>query len=242
MRSVFIGEVPLTFYIEVILRTVVIYLSLVLSMRLMGKRMASQLTRTEMASLVSLAAAIGIAIQAPERGLLPAILACLVIIFVERVVARMMVKSKRFENFIRNESSTVVHDGILDLKVMRKNELSCERVLAELRSHGIMHLGQVKAFCFEPDGSFSLEKNEEPRAGLIIIPEWDGDFLNEIPIDPVMISCANCGVTHAKTSSHLDCPRCHSMNWKAAALPVPSPHEYFPGTSSRRNSEQILTQ
>jgi uncharacterized membrane protein YcaP (DUF421 family) len=54
---ILIGEVPAEFFIEVLIRMTFFYLFLLVSMRLIGKRMNSQLTRNELAALVSLAAA-----------------------------------------------------------------------------------------------------------------------------------------------------------------------------------------
>jgi uncharacterized membrane protein YcaP (DUF421 family) len=84
---IFIGDVPGMFYVEVIIRTAVIYFILMASMRLMGKRMAAQLSRTEMVALVAIAASIGIPIMAPDRGLLPAVISAIVIVLGERIIS-----------------------------------------------------------------------------------------------------------------------------------------------------------
>lgn len=78
---VFIGEAPGAFFIEIVIRTIVIYAILMIGFRLIGSRMAGQLSRTEQASLVTLAAAIGVPIQSPERGILPAIIIAIVVVF-----------------------------------------------------------------------------------------------------------------------------------------------------------------
>src|SRR4051812_44835391 len=86
-QRIFLGDVPGGFYPEVVLRIAVIYLILMVSMRLMGKRMASQLSRNEMVAMVSLAAAIGIPLQAPDRGILPAFIIAFVVIIIQQIVA-----------------------------------------------------------------------------------------------------------------------------------------------------------
>lgn len=72
MRILFGAEVPPVFLVEVLIRIIIIYLLLIGSMRIMGKRMSSMISRNEMIAMISLAAAIGIPIQDPARGLLPA--------------------------------------------------------------------------------------------------------------------------------------------------------------------------
>ncbi|QJW89539.1 hypothetical protein HNV11_09185 [Spirosoma taeanense] len=62
---ILIGEVPGTYFIEIVIRIAFVYLLLSVSMRLMGKRMAAQMNRNELAAQVSLAAAIGMPVWRP---------------------------------------------------------------------------------------------------------------------------------------------------------------------------------
>src|SRR4051812_50123663 len=65
-----IGEAPGWFLIEIAIRMALIYLILMVAMRLMGKRLAGQMSLSEMAVIVTLGAAGGGSLQAPGRGLL----------------------------------------------------------------------------------------------------------------------------------------------------------------------------
>ena len=96
-QRILIGEVPGSFFIEVILRMIVVYFILVFSMRAMGKRMATQLTNAEYAALVSLAAATGMAVQTPERGLLPAALIAALVVYTQRFIAKKASVRNHFE-------------------------------------------------------------------------------------------------------------------------------------------------
>src|SRR5215218_1790042 len=100
-RIVF-GETPPEFFIELIFRTLFIFLLLIISMRVFGKRMAAQITRIEMVALFSLAAAIGVPLQAPDRGLLPAVIIALVVVIVGRLVALFMFRSQTFEARVKD--------------------------------------------------------------------------------------------------------------------------------------------
>src|SRR3954471_17896068 len=88
LRRILIGDLPASFYIEAFFRLAIIYVILVFSMRLMGKRMASQLSRNELVALVTLAAAIGVPILSPDRGVIPGIIIAIILVFMERWVSR----------------------------------------------------------------------------------------------------------------------------------------------------------
>src|SRR5438270_3226136 len=84
---IFIGEAPPAFFLELVIRVFIIFFLLIVSMRLLGRRMAGQLNRIEIIALFSLAAAIGVPLQAPDRGILPAFVIALIVVLVGRLVS-----------------------------------------------------------------------------------------------------------------------------------------------------------
>lgn len=100
-QRILFGEVPGSFYIEILIRAFVVYLILVVSMRLMGRRMSSQLSRNEMAAMVSMAAAIGVPIPDASRGLLPAVIIALVVVCTQRLVSHWASRNETSKVFLR---------------------------------------------------------------------------------------------------------------------------------------------
>src|ERR1700743_1445492 len=128
------GNVPPEFFIEVILRVTFIYFLVIFCIRLMGKRMASQLSRNELVAISSLAASIGIPIQTPDRGLLPALLVALVVVAAQRMVATWLSRRQAFERRSQGNISTLVDDCCINLKVMTRVRISRPELFARLRS------------------------------------------------------------------------------------------------------------
>src|ERR1700743_968274 len=102
------GNVPPEFFIEVILRVTFIYFLVIFCIRLMGKRMASQLSRNELTAIASLAASIGIPIQTPDRGLLPALLVALIVVAAQRLVSAKLSRNEPFERKSQGNISILV--------------------------------------------------------------------------------------------------------------------------------------
>lgn len=71
-QRLLMGDAPWAFLLEIVLRTGAIYIVLFTVMRLMGKRMAAQLSISELAVMITLGAAIGVPLQTPAQGVLPA--------------------------------------------------------------------------------------------------------------------------------------------------------------------------
>lgn len=207
-QRMFFGDVPGGFYWEVVLRIAVIYVVLMVSMRLMGKRMASQLSRNEMIALVSLAAAIGVPLQAPDRGILAAVVIAIVVVFVQQGLARLATRNQRFESVTQGDLTILVADSMLDLQNMKVSGITKEKAFSQLRSNGIRHLGEVKRLYFEADGSFTLIRNTDVRPGLGILPETDTEFIEQVCRLSHTHVCRRCG--YALPQERRACDKCGS--------------------------------
>jgi uncharacterized membrane protein YcaP (DUF421 family) len=220
-HRILVGEVPPVFFVELVIRAAVIYLILMVSMRTMGKRMSSQLSRNEMAAMVSLAAAIGVPMMAPDRGLLPAIVIALVLILVERVIAVWTFRNQSFEKFSQGNISTMVKDGVIDVGVLESTNLSRERVIAQLRSSGVEQLGIVKRLYMEANGSFTLIKNEKSLPGLPTIPSWDKSLEECFEYaDDTMVCCFCAAPQKPPFDKKAKCPNCGKHEWIAGVKSI----------------------
>jgi uncharacterized membrane protein YcaP (DUF421 family) len=212
---VFVGEVPPEFFIEVFIRMFFVYLLLIVSMRLLGKRMASQLTQNELAGLVSLAAAVGVPLLAPDRGMLPALVICIVVVAITRLLNALAVKNEKTEMITQGEIDTLVRDSVLDLETMSRTKISKERIMAQLRSEQLLHLGQVQRLYAEANGNFALVKNEIPKPGLIVLPSKDQAFRHDLKPNGIVV-CDLCGLEKDKGSKTDPCRNCQNKGWEVA--------------------------
>ena len=211
------GEVPGVFYIELILRVVFIYLLLVVSMRLMGRRLATELSRIELVTKVSLAAAIGIPLQEPSRGLVPALIVAVVVVASERMITFWIFKNRWFEKITQDKVEALVVDAVMIVDAMKGIQVTRERLSAELRSHGIKQLGEIKRMYIEANGKFSLVKAEPALPGLCLIPYWDEEMRKEQSFSGEKRACKVCG--KIRYSNESECANCHGRDWEFAVVP-----------------------
>jgi hypothetical protein len=216
VSRILLGDLPWTFIFEAVLRIVFVYILLLAAMRLMGRRMASQLSRNELAALVSLAAATGSVIQSPEHGLLPAVVITAIVLGAQRYVAARAFADPRIEHATQGNLSILVRDGELELDVMRRCQLSQEQVFAHLRHAGFTNLAKVKRFYLEAGGGFSHLRSSGDGPGLSIVPACDPDFRAEQPVCGDDAACERCGHVAGREASQGECPRCHCRRWTPA--------------------------
>jgi uncharacterized membrane protein YcaP (DUF421 family) len=210
------GEVPPLFLLEVVVRILIIFVLLIVSMRLLGLRMAAQLNRIEMLALFSLAAAIGVPLQVPDRGLLPAVIIAIVVVSVGKLMAWIAFNNQRFENLTEDNYAILVKDGVVQMKELQQTRLTIDRLNAKLRSLGVKQLGEVKRLYFEAKGSFSLVREQEPKPGLSVLPAFDDAFIKEQEVTDENV-CCTCGTYNKATGlAQEQCTNCKGDEWRPA--------------------------
>jgi len=222
MRILF-GDTPYAFLIEVIIRILFIYILLVLTMRFMGRRMEAMISRNELIAMVSMAAAIGIPMLTPDRGLLPAVVIAIVVIMIQRIIAYTTTRSARKENIILDEITLLAEDGMLKPHDMLKSRITRERLLAELRSSDIKNLAKVQRAYMEANGNFSVVKfkdnaDDESVKGLCILPDFDTEYRSCFSFSDSQMACRSCGNLADKRGSESKCDSCGATEWEPAML------------------------
>lgn len=227
-QRLLIGNNPWEFMIEVLLRTLLIYILLIVVLRLLGKRMSAQLSISEMSVMITLGAIIAVPMQLAERGILPAVVVLFCALFFQRGLNWLAFKYEKIEHFTHGQMSLLIEDGYLLLKEMKKERASREQIFAVLRTKNIQHLGQVKRLYLEANGAFSVYKNEEPKPGLSVLPQQDQDLLAYQSKSSQYVACHNCGNTVKRTSKLVKgCHRCGAHCWVQAFETVPANQNEF---------------
>lgn len=214
---ILMGGSPAIFLVEVIIRVTVIYLLLLVTMRIMGKRMSALISRNEMIAMVSLAAAVGLPMQDPQNGLLPAFIIAGVVIGVQRIVSTQTLGNPQFEITMVGDIYAMVKDGRMELRNMRRSRISRERMLTEFRVREVNNLGKVQRAFLEANGAFTVYLFEEERVGLCILPSWDEDFIQEMTVVQGSFACGSCGnVVKSAKEPEQKCRHCGDKQWHPA--------------------------
>lgn len=220
LHRLLVGEAPWLFLLEVGCRALVVYMALFIVMRLLGKRMAAQLSISEMAVMLTLGAAIGAPLQTPSQGVLPAVVLLACALVFQRGLSASSFRWRRVEVAVQGDVTLLLKDGRLLMDDLRSAGLTLDRVHSELRGQGIVQLGQLRRVYLESTGRFTLVAYRQPRPGLSLIPATPG---TEQPQADGALSCTCCGYTAtADAEGWPRCPYCEHDHWQPAAV-VASP-------------------
>src|SRR5690554_2634268 len=141
---IFIGEAPTEFLLEVFIRTVILYIVLLIILRLMGKRMTGQITISEMAVMITLGAIVSAPMQVPDKGIVQGIVILFCALAFQRGLNFWTVKSRKAEALVLGDVCLLVRDGRIDVDQLKKEKMSRQQLFAMLRNNNFFSLGQVE--------------------------------------------------------------------------------------------------
>lgn len=213
------GAEDVSFLLEIALRTVIMFITIVIGLRILGKRGVKQMSIFELVVIIGLGSAAGDPMFYKDVGIISSIVVFIIIILLYSLLTYFIGRFKKFENLIEGKSIYLIKDGIFSIENFKKENLGSDEFFSELRLRGVSHLGQLEAAIEEPSGEVSVffYDHENIKYGLPIM-------LNSLdsPVNYIgkagYYSCTFCGYTEKKeVGSGGKCVNCQKKNWVEAS-------------------------
>ena len=147
--------------LQIVLRTGVIYLIVLIGVRLSGKREVGQMTPFDLTLLLLLSNSVQNAMTGPDTSLVGGVVAACTLLVLNYFVADLSGANRRFRRFIQGQPSLLIHDGKIIESHMAREHVSMDELQRALREHGISEYHQVALAVLEVDGSISCLKYDE---------------------------------------------------------------------------------
>ena len=147
--------------LQIVLRTGVIYLVVLIGVRLSGKREVGQMTPFDLTLLLLLSNSVQNAMTGPDTSLLGGIVAACTLLGMNYIVGSISGSHRGFRRFVQGQPSLLVHDGEVIEAHMAREHVSMDELQRALREHGIAQCKDVALAVLEVDGSISCLKYDE---------------------------------------------------------------------------------
>jgi len=213
IRRILFGAAPPEFLIEVFVRTVIMYVALVIIVRLLGKRTNAQLTITERAVFITLGAIVAMPMQGPPTGILVGIVILICILIFQRSLTRTFFYSRKWEELMQGRIRLLVKDSVVNMDELQNLKISRQQLFEHLRNKNVRQLGQVSRVYLEACGNFTIYSNEPAVPGLSVLPV---DMDAVIERDDTILVCQHCGKNRKDNASNT-CNNCENTNWVKAS-------------------------
>ena len=139
-----------------LIRTVILYLFVIATVRIMGKRQIGELQPTELVITILLSEIVAIPMQDNDIPLLSAVIPVMVLVGFEILISLISLKSVRFRSAMQGNSIIVIRDGVPDLKEIKKIRFTIDDILEALRQKDIFDISKVQYAIVETNGAISV--------------------------------------------------------------------------------------
>lgn len=149
---------------SIFIRTILIYVFLAISLKIMGKRQIGELEVSELVSTLVVSEVAALPIADPDIPLLNAIVPIILIVCLEIIISATKNKSEKLKRRIEGEPIFLVYRGKLQQKALCDNRMSVNELLCEMRMQGIGKLEEVYYAVLEPNGKLSFFQNSDAES------------------------------------------------------------------------------
>ena len=143
-------------------RTVAVYLALLVLIHLAGKRELAQLTSFDLVVLLLLSNVVQNAVIGDDNSLLGGLFGAALLVAGNYFLVRFTFFHPRFGRTLQGRSTTLVEGGRVDRRALRRELISRPQLAAALRREGLDGLDEVERLVLEPEGSFTPTKKPSP--------------------------------------------------------------------------------
>lgn len=145
------------------IRTIILYIVIILAVRLMGKRQISELQTSELVVTLLMSDIAAIPMQNAALPIATGVIPIIVLIACEILISTFMLKSSGFRRFICGKPAVLINDGKLDQKKMKELRIGIEDLEEELRQLEVASISDVSYAIVETNGKLSVVKKPEKQ-------------------------------------------------------------------------------
>ncbi len=142
--------------LQIVFRTAVIYVLILIGVRISGKREVGQMTPFDLVLLLLLSNSVQNAMTGPDSSLIGGIVAAATLFLINIAVAEYAGMNRRFRKFIQGSPTMLIHNGDVLLDHLAKEHVTMDELDRALREHGIASPKDVSIGVLEVDGSMSF--------------------------------------------------------------------------------------
>jgi uncharacterized membrane protein YcaP (DUF421 family) len=152
-RDMFVLGVPL---LEKILRPVIVYAFLVVSLRLSGKRELVQLNPFDLVVLLTLSNTVQNAIIGNDNSVSGGLIGATSLLVINYLVVRFLYDHRKLDQLVEGDAEVLIEDGEVVPERLKKELISTSQLEAAARKQGFDSLAEVRQCTLEPGGTLTF--------------------------------------------------------------------------------------
>jgi uncharacterized membrane protein YcaP (DUF421 family) len=151
---------------ELIVRSLIVYLFLLVILRISGKRQIGQLAPFDLVLLLVLSNAVQNSMNGGDNSLVGGLISAATLIGVNYTIGVATFRNKKLEALIEGRPQIIIHQGTVYEDVMKRCKLTHHELNAALRQAGVACAADVQTAVLENNGAISVvpRRSDEGRS------------------------------------------------------------------------------
>lgn len=142
--------------LPIVIRSIVVYLFIIIAIRLFGKKELSQLSVVDLVFILLISNSVQNAMVGSDSSLQGGLVAAISLFVVNFLLKNLFFRSQKISALIQGESMLLIYNGRINEKHLRAARITHEELEAAVREHGIENISEVNMAVLEVDGSISI--------------------------------------------------------------------------------------
>ena len=147
-----------------LIRTVVLFIMTLISIRIMGKRTLAQLSPFDLLTIIIIGSAVAVPMEDEKVPFIHGVIPIVTITIINYLIQTVILENRKIENFLQGTPSVLIRNGEIILKNLRKERVTLADLSVLLREKNVRNIDQVQEATFEPSGRLSVIRREVEEA------------------------------------------------------------------------------
>ena len=160
----------------VAIRTIILYLSLLFTLRLMGKSELSKMSPFQLTVVFMIAELAAIPLDSIDASLINGLIAIFMLTFMQILISYLSTKIEWFKIFVSGKPTLIIEKGKLNIEELKKQRISLTDLMEQLRIKNCSSIGDVDYAIIETNGELSIITKNNNLSSIIVS---DGNLYSE---------------------------------------------------------------
>ncbi|GAA0744489.1 DUF421 domain-containing protein [Clostridium oceanicum] len=145
----------------VLIRTLILYFIVVLSMRLMGKKQIGELEPFELVITIMISELASLPMEDSRIPILHGIVPIITLLIAQTTISLVQLKSEKLRKILDGEPSILIKHGQISTKELRNQRFNINDLMEELRLQGYYDISDIEFAILETSGQLSIMPTPE---------------------------------------------------------------------------------
>ena len=154
-------------YFIIALKSICIYIFIIIAIRLFGKKEISQLSVIDLVFILLISNSVQNAMVGNDSSVQGGMAAALGLFICNYVFRFFLLRSKKFSQTVEGEKIVLVVDGQLLLQGLKRAKMTEDEVDMAVREHGVKNIHEANLVVLEVDGNISVLSDDYSKKSTI---------------------------------------------------------------------------